>query len=174
MSSLFGSMAIATGALGAEQGALNATTNNVANVNTPGYSRQQPVLVESDPVIVGSVTYGSGVSLEKLQSLRDPILQMRIQEETQQQGQLNASLTAMQQAQVQFTTSTGDIGTEISNFFSSVNQIATDPTNLALRQGTLTAAGNRATAFNNVANNLTTQQANLDSNVSQDVGQINV
>jgi len=36
MSSLFGTMAIATGALGAEQGALNATTNNVANVNTPG------------------------------------------------------------------------------------------------------------------------------------------
>jgi flagellar basal body rod protein FlgG len=37
MSSLYGAMAIATGALGAEQGALEATTNNVANVNTPGY-----------------------------------------------------------------------------------------------------------------------------------------
>jgi flagellar hook-associated protein 1 FlgK len=120
------------------------------------------------------VTYGTGVSLEKLQSLRDPILQMRIQEETQQQGQLNASLTAMQQAQVQFTTSSGDIGTEISNFFSSLNQISTDPTNLAIRQGALTAAGNMATAFNNVANNLSQQRLNLDSSVSQDVGQVNV
>jgi flagellar hook-associated protein FlgK len=36
MSSLYGAMSIATGALGAEQGALEATTNNVANVNTPG------------------------------------------------------------------------------------------------------------------------------------------
>jgi flagellar basal body rod protein FlgG len=36
MSSLYGAMAIATGALGAEQGALEGTTNNVANVNTPG------------------------------------------------------------------------------------------------------------------------------------------
>ena len=174
MGSLYGSLAIATGALGAEQGALNATTNNVANVNTPGYSRLQPVLVESSPIVVGSVTYGTGVSLEKLQSLRDPILQMRIQEETQQQGQLNASLTAMQQAQVQFTTSSGDIGTEISNFFSSLNQISTDPTNLAIRQGALTAAGNMATAFNNVANNLSQQRLNLDSSVSQDVGQVNV
>jgi len=174
MSSLFGSLAIASGALGAEQGALNATTNNVANVNTPGYSRQEPVLVESDPVVVGSVTYGTGVSLEKLQSLRDPILQMRIQEETQQVGQLNASVTAMQQAQVQFTAGSGDIDTEISNFFSSLQQLSTDPTNLALRQGVLTAAGNMATAFNNTAKTLASQQSNLDLNVSQDVQQINV
>ena len=174
MGSLNGALSIATGALGVEQGALDATTNNVANVNTPGYARLQPVLVESDPIVVGAVTYGTGVSLQKLQSLRDPILQLRIQEETQQQGQLNAALAAMQQAQVQFTTSSGDIGTEISNFFSSLNQISTDPTNLALRQGALTAAGNMATAFSNVADNLASQQSNLDSNVSQDVSQINV
>jgi len=174
MGSLYGSLAIATGALGAEQGALDATTNNVANVNTPGYSRLQPVLVESSPIVVGPVTFGTGVSLEKLQSLRDPILQMRIQEETQQQGQLNASLTALQQAQVQFTTSSGDIGTEISNFFSALNQISTDPTNLSLRQGALTAASNMTTAFNHVANNLSQQRLNLDSNVTQDVSQVNV
>lgn len=91
MSSLIGIMSIATGALGAEQGALDATTNNVANVNTPDYSRLQPVLAESEPVVIGSITYGTGVSLEKLQSLRDPILQLQIEEETQQQGQLNAA-----------------------------------------------------------------------------------
>lgn len=36
MSSLFGTLSIATGALEAEQGAMDATTNNVANANTPG------------------------------------------------------------------------------------------------------------------------------------------
>jgi flagellar hook-associated protein 1 FlgK len=174
MSSLFGTMSIATGALGAEQGALDATTNNVANANTPGYSRLQPVLVENDPVVVGSVMFGTGVSLEKLQSLRDPILQTRIQEETQQQGQLNAFVSAMQQAQVQFTTSSSDIGTEISNFFSSLSQLSADPTNLALRQGVLTAAGNMASAFNNTANNLNQQRSGLDLQVSQDVRQVNV
>jgi flagellar hook-associated protein 1 FlgK len=174
MASLFGIMSIATGALGAEQGAMDATTNNVANANTPGYSRVQPVLAESDPIVVDSVSYGTGVSLEKLQSVRDPILQLRIQEETQQQGQLNAYVTAMQQAQVQFTTSSSDIGTEISNFFSSLNQLSADPTNLALRQGVLTAASNMATAFNNTSNNLTQQRSNLDLQVSQDVSQVNV
>ena len=37
--------------------------------------------------MIGSLSYGTGVSLEKLQSIRDPILQVRIQQETQQQGQ---------------------------------------------------------------------------------------
>lgn len=174
MSSLFGTLSIATGALGAEQGAMDATTDNVANVNTPGYSRQQPILVENDPIEVGSLSYGTGVSLENLQSLRDPVLQMRIQEETQQQGQLNAFVTAMQQTQTQFTTSSSDIGTEISNFFSSLSQLSTDPTSLALRQGVLTAAGDMALAFNNTADNLQQQRSSLDQNVSQDVQQVNV
>jgi flagellar hook-associated protein 1 len=173
MSSLFGTLAIATGALAAEQGAMDTTTNNVANANTPGYSRLRPVLTESDPVVLGSVTYGTGVTLQKLESLRDPILQLRIQEETQQQGQLNASVTALQQTQVQFNGNSGDIGSQISNFFSSLQQLSTDPTNLSLRQGVLTAAGNLAAAFNKTANSVTQQQSSLNLNVGQDVTQVN-
>jgi len=174
MSSLFGTMSIATGALAAEQGALEATTNNVANVNTPGYSRLEPILVSNDPVVVGPLTYGTGVSLEKLESVRDPILQRRIEEETQDQGQLNAFVSAMQQAQVPFTASSGDIGTAMSQFFSSLDQLSTDPTNLALRQGVLTAAGNLTSVFNNTANNLSQQRSDLDLSVAQDVTQVNV
>ena len=173
MSSLFGIMSIATGALEAEQGAMDTTANNVANANTPGYSRLRPVLVESDPVVIGSIAYGTGVTLEKIQSLRDPILQLRIAEETQQQGQLNAFISQMQQAQVQFTTSTSDIGTEISNFFSSLAQLSANPTSIPVRQGVLTAAGNLATAFNTVANSLEQQQSSINQNVVQDVQQVN-
>jgi flagellar hook-associated protein 1 FlgK len=173
MSSLFGTLSIAVGALQAEQGALGATTNNVANANTPGYSRLRPVLVESNPVVIGPVTYGNGVTLQQIESLRDPILQFRIQEETQQQGQLNGFVSAIQQAQIQFTTSSSDIGTEISNFFGSLSQLSADPTSVPLRQGVLTAAGNLANAFHNVANNLTQQQSSLNQQVSQDVQQVN-
>ena len=74
---------------------------------------------------------------------------------------------------MQFTTSSSDIGSQISNFFSSLSQLSTDPTNLSLRQGVLTAAGNMATVFNNTSNALTQQQTNIDLNVSQDVQQVN-
>jgi flagellar hook-associated protein FlgK len=42
MSNLLSTLSIATGALAAEQGALTETADNIANVNTPGYSRKQP------------------------------------------------------------------------------------------------------------------------------------
>ncbi len=173
MSSLNASLAIALSGLTSEQAALATTTNNVANVNTPGYSRQVPVLVSSNPVIIDPLTLGTGVTLQSIESVRDPILESRIQQETQNQGQLGALVSALSQTQVNFTSSSGDIGTAISNFFNSINQLSTNPADVSLRQGVLTAAGNLATAFNSSANQLTTQRGNLDQNVQQAVNQIN-
>src|SRR5581483_9935984 len=127
MASLLSAMYLATGAMATDQGALEVTGNNVANVNTPGYSRELPVLEENTPVVVGNLTFGSGVSLNQVQSIRDPILQIRIQQETGQQGQLNAFVTAMNQAQALFTSGANDIGSQISNLFSSISQLSTDP-----------------------------------------------
>src|ERR1700728_503001 len=173
MSSLNASLSTALSGLLVEQGALQVTTNNVANVNTPGYSREVPVLVSSDPVVVSPLTFGTGVTLQDVQSITDPILSSQIQQQTQAQGQYSALASALQQTQVNFTTSSNDIGTEISNFFDSINQLSTDPSYLSLRQGVLTAADNLATSFNTAANNLTQQQSSLDLSAVQTVGQIN-
>lgn len=173
MSSLNASLAAALSGLIAEQGALATTTNNVANVNTPGYSRQEAVLASSDPVEVGPLTFGTGVTLQSVESIRDPILESQIQQQTQTQGQYTNLAAALQQTQVNFTSTTGDIGTEISNFFDSINQLSTSPSDLSLRQAVLTAADNLATAFNSTANNLTAQQSSLNQSVVQDVGQVN-
>jgi flagellar hook-associated protein 1 len=173
MSSLNASLATALSGLMAEQGALETTTNNVANVNTPGYSRERPVLVASDPVVVDPLTFGTGVTLQGVESVTDPLLESQIQQQTQTQGQYSTLASALQQTQVNFTSGSGDIGTALSNFFDSINQLSTNPSDLSLRQGVLTAAGNLATSFNTTANSLTQQQASLDLSVVQTVGQIN-
>jgi flagellar hook-associated protein 1 len=173
MSSLLSTMFLATGAMAADQGALEATTNNAANVNTPGYSRQLPILQENPPVVVGKLTFGMGVSLAKLESVRDPILQLSIQQETGQQGALNSFTSALSQAQSLFTAGASDIGSEISNLFSSISQLSTNPSSIALRQGVLTAASNLTSSFNNTASNLSSQRSNLDLNVVQSVQQVN-
>ncbi len=173
MSSLNASLSTALSGLMAEQGAIAVTTNNVANVNTPGYSRQQANLVTSDPVVVDPLTFGTGVTLQSVESIRDPILESQIQQQTQAQGQFSTLTSALQQTQVNFTTSANDIGTEISNFFASINQLSANPSNLSTRQGVLTAAGNLASSFNSTAGNLTQQQSSLDLSVVQTVSQIN-
>ena len=107
MSSLTASLATALSGLRADQGALEATTNNVANVNTPGYSREVPVLVTGDPAVVDPLTFGTGVTLKTIESIRDPILESRIQQETQTQGQMSTLVSALSQTQVNFTSDHG-------------------------------------------------------------------
>ena len=173
MSSLNASLGVALSGLIAEQGAMGATTNNVANANTPGYSRQVPVLVTSEPVVIDPLTLGTGVTLSSIKSIRDPILESQIQQETQSQGQWNALVSSLSQIEPSFTSSTADIGTAISNFFDRINQLSTSPADLSLRQGVLTAADNVASAFKSVSDALTSQRNNLDQSVEQAVGQVN-
>jgi flagellar hook-associated protein 1 FlgK len=171
--SLSTSLSIAVQSLGAATGALQATNNNIANANTPGYSRQVVILQEAAPTNLGNLSEGNGVVLEGYQSVRDELLQSRIQQETQSQSGANAQLASMQQIQPAFTTSTQDIGTQMSALFASLSSLSTNPTSASSRQGVITAGQNLATAFNTVSSTLTTQQSNLNSQVTQDVGAIN-
>jgi flagellar hook-associated protein 1 len=173
MSGLFGSLSIALSSLTVSQQEMAVTANNVANANTPGYSREIPAVAAGDPITIGSLTFGTGVVLQKIESLRDPILEIQLHQETQQQSKLNTELGQLQQIQTQFGSATSGIGADISNFFNSLQQLSPDPTNLALRQSVLTAAGNLATDFNTTAHNLQTQRSNIDQNVVQSVGDVN-
>ena len=47
-------------------------------MNTPGYSRQRPVLQEADPIVQGQLAFGNGVTLTGIQSLRDSLLNVRL------------------------------------------------------------------------------------------------
>lgn len=173
MSGLFGTISIALGGLQAQQAGLQTTTNNVANLNTPGYSRERPILEEADPVVQGNVAFGGGVELKGIQSLRDNLLDLQISDETQQQGNSQAYVNTMNQVQTLFPDDTTGIGAQISAFFQSVNDLSTNPSDLTMRQAVLTAAGEVATAFNNTANQMTAVSTQLNSDVQQQVEEVN-
>jgi flagellar hook-associated protein 1 FlgK len=173
MSSLSSALNTAVQTLGADTGALQVTNNNIANANTPGYTRQVAVFQEAPPTEEDNISVGNGVVLEGFQSVRDQLVTSQIQQETQAQGSANAQLASLQQLQPTFTTSTQDIGTQMSALFASVSSLSTDPTSSASRQGVLAAGQNLAQAFNQTSTALTTQQAGLNTQVTQDVSQIN-
>ncbi len=174
MGSLSASLNIATQSMLAEQGAIETTTNNIANANTPGYSRQVPNLEESSTVQIGSLTFGTGVQLGSVTSLRDAVLDLRVNQETQQQGQLNAFLDGGQQIQELFNETSGTgLQAPLTAFFNSLSELASNPSDLTTRQNVITSAQNLATAFNQTSNNLSTLQRNTDLAVQQSVSQIN-
>src|SRR5579883_1756613 len=97
MGTLTGSLNIALSALMADQAAVEVTSNNIANANTPGYSRQRPVIVEQPSVTFGNLQFVLGTELESMQRVTDPSLELQIDHETQNQSQLNAFIGAMNQ-----------------------------------------------------------------------------
>ena len=173
MPGLTSSILMATQSLLADQGALATTTNNISNANTPGYTREVAILNEAPPSIEGSLVYGNGVTLDKIQSVRDQLLDLRISEETQQQGSAQSQLSAMQQVQALFSDSTQGIGADLTAFFNSISQLSTNPTSVPQRQSVLTAAQNLVSSFQQTESNLNTIQSDLNQSVSDTVSQIN-
>jgi flagellar hook-associated protein 1 FlgK len=174
MSDLFSSLSLAVRSLLAEQGAIEVTSNNVANVNTPGYSRQEAIFSETPPLQAGNLQFGTGVELAAISSDRDNILNIRLSQETQQQGKFDSLVNGLQQIQALFNPAAGTgLGANINAFFDSFQQLSTNPTDPTLRQGVLIAAGNLAASFRQIASGLGTQQQSLDQSVVQQVGKIN-
>jgi flagellar hook-associated protein 1 FlgK len=157
----------------ADTGALQGTNNNIANANTPGYTREVPIFQEAAPTNEGNFSVGNGVVLEGYQSQRDDLVHAQIQQETQAQSGANAQLSSLQQIQPTFATSTEDVGTQMSALFASLSGLSTNPDSSSLREGVLTAGQNLATAFNTTSRALTTEQTGLNTQLTQDVNKIN-
>lgn len=172
--SLGSSLAIAVQAMLTDQGALAVTSNNISNVNTPGYTRQIANLEEAPPAQYGNLNVGGGVDLANIQSIRSNILQLRLNQETQAQGKLNTFTNGMNQIQTVFNEASGtSLQSLLSNFFNSFQSLSADPTNDGDRQAVIGAAQSLAAGFQQSATTLVQQQQNSDQSVVQTVQQVN-
>jgi flagellar hook-associated protein 1 FlgK len=173
MSSLNSIMSIATEGLQAEQGALAVTTNNIANSNTPGYTREVVNLSESTTVNQGGLQLGTGVTLQGFQSIRDEVLQSQINNQTQQTNYSLAQSNALQSAETAFSSTTTGIGAGLTSFFNSVSQLITNPADSSLRQTVLTNASSLVNSFHTAASSISELQTGLDETVPKSVTEIN-
>ncbi|HEX4322500.1 MAG TPA: flagellar hook-associated protein FlgK [Acidobacteriaceae bacterium] len=174
MSGLNTSLSIGLQALEVTQGALEAASNNIANANTPGYTREIPQFSEVGQTLQGEEIVGGGVTLDSLQSVRDELLNLQIQQQTSQQASADTASSNLQQVQNYFASSSGqDISSELTAFSSSLAQLSATPTNSAARQSVLSSGQNLAHAFNSTASGLASAQSEADGQVTQTVSQIN-
>jgi flagellar hook-associated protein 1 FlgK len=173
MSSLNSILSIALSGLQADQGALSVTGNNIANSDTPGYTREVVNLTESAPVTEGNLQMGTGVTMQGYTSVRDEVLQMQIDSQTSQTNNASAQSNALQQAETSFSNTTDNIGTNITSFFNGVSQLSTDPSNTTLRQTVMTNASSVVDSFHAASTSLAELQTSLDETVPPSVSEIN-
>ena len=173
MGGLSTSLLIGVQALDATQGALDATSNNIANVNTPGYTREVAQFSENGQNESGDEVTGGGVTLEGIQSIRDELLNIQIQQQTSLQSSADTQSSSLQQVQTFFTTNGDDIASALTSLSSSLAQLSATPSDSSAQQSVLSSGQNLADAFNTTAQGLTTAQSDADQQVTQTVAQIN-
>lgn len=171
---------VIAGALNADQAALSIVSNNVANANTPGYTKQTPDWRENPPVTINGVAIGSGVSETGPVSVRDRVLNERLNQQQQMAAASGSRLAALNSIQALFTPDSGlvgsmagDIGSDITGFFNSFASLQADATNNALRQQVLSTARTLAGDISNAANSLIMQRRALDQEAGGVVSQVN-
>jgi flagellar hook-associated protein 1 len=181
MATLGTALHIATGALNADQAALSVVSNNVANANTPGYTRQVATFEENDPVTINGQQYGSGASMVGGQSQRDVVLQQALRQQEQWASASGARLTALQHVESIFSQATSaasgssgiGIGQDMSEFFDAMSSLESSPASTALRQQVITTATNLAADFQAASSQLAGQQVSLDQQTGSLVVQVN-
>jgi flagellar hook-associated protein 1 FlgK len=180
MGTLTALLNLSQNALNASQAAIDITSNNVANANTPGYTDELATWQENDTVLLsGAAGSSQGASVSAV-SQRDPVLNQRVQQQTQAESSSSAESAALSELQSVFgitSTSTSPvsttIGTDMNAFFSSLSALQAGPSDTSVRQGVLSAAQTLASDFNGASNQIAQQAAGLNQQVSGVVSQVN-
>lgn len=171
---LFTLFSIARTALFANQRSLAVTGQNLANVNTPGYSRQQVILSESVPHSDTPGQIGRGVEVDQIKRVVDSLIESQLNVSHGTLGRLDVYSRGLGQIQGLFGDSQDrGIGVAISEFFQAAQDVATNPTDTTARSVLI----NRGTALAGLLNasdtNLNNQRRSLDRQITQAVTDAN-
>jgi flagellar hook-associated protein 1 len=159
--------------LNAAQGSLSVLSNNIANVNTPGYSRQQTTQNASVSNQYGGVYIGSGTTLGDVRRIYNDFLGAAYQKSTS----LNSDATAYagQASAIDKTLSDKSTGmsSALSSFFASLQTAAATPSDVSARQLLVTSAQTLSNRFNSISSQLTQQSEGINSQLSTMSDQVN-
>ncbi|MDH4205550.1 MAG: flagellar hook-associated protein FlgK [Desulfobacteraceae bacterium] len=119
---------IATSALNAQQYGLGVTAQNIANVNTEGYSRQNPVLVAEQPLLYEGLLLGRGVNTEQVSRSSDQFIENKLMQEKSNMSSSSEMEKYMQVLEGFFNENSGtSISTMVSDFWNGWYDISNNP-----------------------------------------------
>lgn len=174
MSINFSAFEIGRRALNANQLGIEVTGQNIANVNTPGYSRRRVELVESAYQGIHGFPIGSGVTIAGVQSFRDIFIQGRIQTETGIAGRLTAERDALAPVETALQGSeSGGLQSSINAFFGAFRDLEANPNSIPLRSLVGQRGNALANAFHGTRERLVDIQTATDNQLRSTVDQAN-
>lgn len=162
-------------ALQAQQRALDVVGHNIANANTPGYSRQRLELTASEPYTVPSAMrpggvpgqVGTGVTEEAVRRFRDTFLDRQYRNENTSYGTWATREQVLGQVEAIFMEPTDNgLRATIDKFWQAVQDLANDPDGSSARS----LVRQRAVEFTSTLSHMYKQIADLRDNTTSDMG----
>ena len=159
--------------LAASQSSLSVTGNNIANVDTAGYSRQQTVQSTKASQQFGNVFIGTGTTLADVRRVYNSYLDAQLRTATS----LNSEASAYQAQATPLDATLSDTNTGLTGvlqkFFTSMQGVSSSATDDTSRQSVLTGAQALSNRFNTVAKQLNDQNTTLNGSLSDMATKVN-
>lgn len=152
------------------QAALQVTSNNVTNANTPGYTRK--IVNQAHIAVAGQ---GAGVEIESIRRHVDEHLAKQLRTATSTLGSLGASDTYFQRIQDMFGTLSSDssIGASITDLASQFEALAANPESVSQMLNVVSAAQAVTLELNTMSSDIQTLRFEADKEIAAAVDTIN-
>lgn len=168
-----GIMNIGVGALLANQGALQTVSNNIANVNTPGYSRQSVILQNLPGQFSGNGYYGKGVDVLTVTRIYSEFLTKQAAISKSVAAADSTRTDSLSQLENLFQGGPDGLGATVSDMLNAFSDITNAPTDLTARSVVLTRADTMAARFRDASNQLNELKLGTASQLKTDATAIN-
>jgi flagellar hook-associated protein 1 FlgK len=166
-------MNIGLSGLAAAQWGLTVTGQNISNVNSPGYTLENPVFAESAGQYTGSGFAGEGVTTATVTRAYSSYLNTQMNNATASSGSLSTYFSLMQQLDNLVGSPTSGIATGISGFFSGMQSVSTAEGTTASRQSAMSSAQTLADEMNSAAQTYDQMRESINTQLSSSVTTIN-
>jgi len=174
MTQLFGLLSIGAGALLSQQRAISVTGNNIANVNTPGYSRQRLNMETNLPVDSPVGLVGFGVQTTTVERVYDRFLGVQMNNESANLGRWEAQKGSLERVEVVFDESGGyGLNQALSDFWNSWQDLSMNPSGTVERSVVAAKSQALADTIRQKYADLEQSQADIDAAVRSGIEDIN-
>ena len=159
-------------ALLAQQQAMDAVSHNIANVNTPGYSRQRIHLGAVAPA--GSSGVGQGVNVEGVERVRDQFIDFQIRTQSHSAGDYQARADSLSLVELAFgEPSDNGLRAVLGQFFNAWRDLSNAPEQSAARSAVVQAGETVAFVAQRLSKSMTDIRADANTRLEASVGEIN-
>jgi len=165
---------LAREALMAQQRGIHVTGHNIANVNTPGYTRQRLILTANAVTVDSRIKLGLGVKSDSVVQYFDRLTTKHINQRTSELSKYESKQSILEYLQGIFNEESGNgLNKTLEDFWNAWQDLADNPGGIAERTALLQKTNNMCHRFYALYNGLVQTKDEMNTNLKISVNELN-